>query len=253
MNPSTSGGRSRGHSNSQNAPNTPRANASGRPLLHGGGSRESMRTPSSIRIRRLPSNTSVTRPLSGGSDTYLPEERDFADPGTSGRRRSSSAPQRPALNEIGLNDLTRQHTAEPFMPSIVEGQATAAQEARGLHPVHSRPEDAPQPFSNLQRSATNTSDGIGAQALNSSGNAARQSRGLRRLRSGALPPRQELAADSEYDADVVSLLDLIGMFCSPVRNAYCFLSNAYQTLRYKLLVLLPTCRTLFSCQTWVVW
>lgn len=188
-------------------------NSSGRPLLNVGGSRESMRTPSSIRIRRLPSNTSVTRPLSRGSDHNVPEERDFADPGTVGRRRSTSAPQRPVLHEILNDDLTRQHTAEPFMPSIVEGQATFAQEARGLQPVQSRPDDVPRPFNNLQRSATNTSDAGNAQALNSAGNAARQTRGLRRLRSGVLPPRQqELAADSEYDADVVSLLDLIGTF-----------------------------------------
>jgi hypothetical protein len=190
-------------------------NSSGRPLLSVGGSRESMRTPSSIRIRRLPSNNSVTRPLSGGSDTYLPEERDFAEPGTVGRRRSTSAPQRPSAHELGHDDLTRQHTAEPFMPSIVEGQASAAQEARGLQPVSSRPEDVPRPFSNLQRSTTDNSDRSGTQALNSSGTPARQGRGLRRLRSGVLPPRQqELSADSEYDADVVSLLDLIGMFGS---------------------------------------
>lgn len=216
MNPSTPGGRPRGSSNPQQFLNTPRTNASGRPLLSTGGSRESMRAPSSIRIRRLPSSTSVSRPLSGTSETHLPEERDFADPGTVGRRRSTSAPQRPSLHDLGQDDLTRQHTAEPFMPSIVEGQATAAQEARGLQPVSSRPNDAPQPFSNLQRSTTETS---GAQAMNSAGNAARGSRGLRRLRSGVLPPRQELAADSEYDADVVSLLDLIGMYIGPLRSA----------------------------------
>jgi hypothetical protein len=96
------------------------------------------------------------------------------------------------------------------MPSIVEGQATAAQEARGLQPVQSRPDDVPRPFSNLQRTGTDTSEG--AQAANSAGNAARGGRGLRRLRSGVLPPRQQvLSADSEYDADVVSMLDLIGM------------------------------------------
>jgi len=171
-----------------------------------------MRTPSSIRIRRLPSNTSVARPLSRGSDTNVPEERDFADPGTVGRRRSTSAPQRPVLHEISNDELARQHTAEPFMPSIVEGQASSAQEARGLQPVQSRPDDVPRPFSNLQRSTTDNSEAGNAQALNSAGNAARQTRGLRRLRSGVLPPRQqELAADHEYDADVVSLLDLIGM------------------------------------------
>ena len=209
MNTSTPGGRARGYSNPQTNWNAPRPNASGRPLLHGGGSRESMRMPSSIRIRRLPSST-AERPLSSASDT---ESRDFADPGTTGRRRSSSAPQRPTLQELDEADLARQHTAEPFMPAIVEGQATTAQQARGLHPVQSRQGDAPQPFANLQR--TNTSGSGGVQAMNSAGNAARGNRGLRRLRSGALPPRQqELSADAEYDADVVSLLDLIGTCCS---------------------------------------
>lgn len=209
MNPSNSGGRARGYSNPQSNSSAPRSNASGRPLLHGGGSRESMRTPSSIRIRRLPSNTAVptSRPLSGVSDT---EGRDFAEPGTVGRRRSTSAPQRPSMQELAQEELTRQRTAEPFMPSIVEGQATAAQEARGLEPVRSAPDDVPRPHSNLQR--TGTADSGTAQALNSAGNAARGNRGLRRLRSGALPPKQDLAADSEYDTDVVSLLDLIGMY-----------------------------------------
>lgn len=229
MNPSNSGSRARGYSNPQNGPSTPRMNPSGRPLMPGGGSRESMRTPSSIRIRRLPSSTSVNRPLSGGSDTHVPEERDFADPGTAGRRRSSSAPQRPALHELGQDDLTRQHTAEPFMPSIVEGQATAAQEARGLEPVRSRPTDLP--LNALQRSATNTSQASqgGAQASNSAGNAARGGRGLRRLRSGVLPPRQELAADSEYDADVVSLLDLIGMYFLSQLATWRFLLTSFRS------------------------
>lgn len=215
MNPSDQGGRARGYSNPQSNPSMSRTNASGRPLLHGGGSRESMRAPSSIRIRRLPSSNNVNqpRPLSGASDTGLTEGRDFAEPGTVGRRRSTSAPQRPIIHDNGeVGDLTRQRTAEPFMPSIVEGQATAAQEARGLEPVQSRPEDVPQ--SRLQRSSTAGSDAGGAQAMNSAANAARSNRGLRRLRSGALPPRQDLAADSEYDADVVSMLDLIGEYCS---------------------------------------
>lgn len=114
------------------------------------------------------------------------------------------------MQELAQEELTRQRTAEPFMPSIVEGQATAAQEARGLEPVRSAPDDVPRPHSNLQR--TGTADSGTAQALNSAGNAARGNRGLRRLRSGALPPKQDLAADSEYDTDVVSLLDLIGMY-----------------------------------------
>lgn len=209
MDPSNSGGRPRGYSGSQAAASSSRANAPSRPLMSSGGSRESLRTPSSIRIRRLPSNTA--RPLSNVSDSGSTEGRDFAEPGSVGRRRSSSAPQRPALNELSEHELARQRTAEPFMPSIVEGQASSAQEARGVEPVPSREADAPQPYSNLQRSTTAGSDAGGAQAMNSAANAARTNRGLRRLRSGALPPRQsELAADREYDADVVSLLDLVG-------------------------------------------
>lgn len=149
--------------------------------------------------------------MSQASDAGSTEGRDFAEPGSVGRRRSTSAPQRPTLNELSEQELARQRTAEPAMPSIVEGQATAAQEARGLEPVSSRPGDAP--YQNLQRSTTAGSNASGAQAMNSAANAARGNRGLRRLRSGALPPRQqELAADSEYDTDVVSLLDLVGMF-----------------------------------------
>jgi hypothetical protein len=225
MNSSNPSGRARGYSNPQTNWNAPRANASGRPLLHGGGSRESMRMPSSIRIRRLASNT-AERPLSQASDT---ESRDFADPGMAGRRRSSSAPQRPTLQEINQeDDLARQHTAEPFMPAIVEGQATTAQQARGLNPVQSRPGDVPQPYANLSR--TNTAGSGGTQAMNSAGNAARGNRGLRRLRSGALPPRQqELSADAEYDADVVSLLDLIGT-CSRDYSFTAFVAYNADTL-----------------------
>lgn len=218
MDPSSSSGRPRGYSGSQGNASLSRTNTANRPLISGGGSRDNLRTPSSIRIRRLPSNTSVNRPLSGVSDSGSTEGRDFADSETVGRRRSTSAPQRPVLNEVDEHELlARQRTAEPFMPSIVEGQASSAQQARGIEPVRSREGDAPQPFNNLQRSATTTSDAGGAQAMNSAANAARTNRGLRRLRSGALPPRQaELAADREYDSDVVSLLDLVGMFDSPM-------------------------------------
>jgi hypothetical protein len=215
------GGRARGYSNPQTNWNAPRANASGRPLLHGGGSRESMRMPSSIRIRRLPSNTNTAeRPLSSASDT---ESRDFADPGMAGRRRSSSAPQRPTIQELNQeDDLARQHTDQPFMPSIVEGQATTAQQARGINPVPSRPGDAPQPLSR-----TNTAGSGGSQAMINGGNTVRSNRGLRRLRSGALPPRQQqLSADAEYDADVVSLLDLIGMCFSRTSSSAFIMHNA---------------------------
>jgi len=96
------------------------------------------------------------------------------------------------------------------MPPIVEGQATAAQQARGVAPYSDGMGDPrPQAPVNLATPGAE-SDAGNAQALNSAANAARSNRGLRRFRSGALPPRQQLQSDSEYGNDVVSLLDLIG-------------------------------------------
>jgi len=166
-----------------------------------------MRQNSSIRIRRLPSSNFTPRPISQASDT---EQQDFANPDMASRRRSFSAPQRPASNTLPEPDLSRQHTVDAYMPPIVEGQATAAQQARGVAPYSDGMGDPrPQAPVNLATPGAE-SDAGNAQALNSAANAARSNRGLRRFRSGALPPRQQLQSDSEYGNDVVSLLDLIG-------------------------------------------
>ncbi|OQN98282.1 hypothetical protein B0A48_15558 [Cryoendolithus antarcticus] len=188
----------------------PQAN---RPGLNTYGSRESMRSPSSIRIRRLPSRDAA-RPGSQASENVTTQDfANFSIPGSSNaRRRSTSAPQRPLSPEVGT-DLARQRTVEAYMPSIVEGQASAAQEARGLQPVKSRPTDlAPQltPSISVARPDSREAYNIGPAAMHSAGNAARTNRGLRRFRSGALPPLiQHLPADDEYGADVIGMLDLI--------------------------------------------
>nr|OQO31262.1 hypothetical protein B0A51_01016 [Rachicladosporium sp. CCFEE 5018] len=188
----------------------PQAN---RPGLNTYGSRESMRSPSSIRIRRLPSRDAA-RPGSQASENVTTQDfANFSIPGSpNARRRSTSAPQRPLSPEAGT-DLARQRTVEAYMPSIVEGQASAAQEARGLQPVKSRPTDlAPQlaPSISVARPDSREADNSGPAAMHSAGNAARTNRGLRRFRSGALPPLiQHLPADDEYGADVIGMLDLI--------------------------------------------
>lgn len=187
------GGRRRGNSATQ-----------GRPMLMGQGSRESMRQNSSIRIRRLPSSTNV-RPTSQASDPQT-EQHDFANPDMASRRRSFSAPQRPASNTLPEPDLTRQHTLDPHMPAIVEGQASEGN--HGTAYSDGIQDSRPQAPVNLPTPGADSE--AGATAMNSAANAARSNRGLRRFRSGALPPRQELQSDSEYGNDVVSLLDLIG-------------------------------------------
>ncbi|KAK5688206.1 hypothetical protein LTS10_000184 [Elasticomyces elasticus] len=179
---------------------------------------ESMRQPSSIRIRRLPSNyaASNSRPPSqaGAADAVAVDDAAFSG----GRRRSSSAPQRfqQNLTVPGTGaDLARQRTADPMghMGTITEGtpvgQGTPyyeAAETPGLLPptpgmMLPTPGEAP-----IERIRT------GASALNSAGNAARQNRGLRRLRSGQVGGGDRsdyYNRHDEYDSDVVDLLDLI--------------------------------------------
>ncbi|TKA66470.1 hypothetical protein B0A55_09198 [Friedmanniomyces simplex] len=175
---------------------------------------ESLRQPSSIRIRRLPSNyaASGSRPTSqaGETDGVAVDDSAF----TEGRRRSSSAPQRYQQNlAVPGTDLSRQRTADAtsHMGTISEGTAVgqqgtpyyeAAETPRPLTPsiMLQTPGEAP-----VERVRT------GASVLNSAGNAARQNRGLRRLRSGRVGGDRSdyFNRHDEYDSDVVDLLDLI--------------------------------------------
>jgi len=218
---SGSSGRRRGNSGAADGLH-PRSAAMGSPMLSNVSSRDSMRQNSTIRLRRLPSGLSTPtapRPQSQASDNIVAQDFAGSDPAVANRRRSTSAPQRPSAADLYSNDLARQHTVDAYMPSIMEGQASAAQQARGLEPVRSNPSDIGSRRSpSIQMNGfPPAGDVAGPQAMHSAGNAARASRGLRRYRSGALPPRA-LPQDSEYDNDVVNFLELVGNVNSYIPN-----------------------------------
>lgn len=175
---------------------------------------ENLRQPSSIRIRRLPSREN-TRPGTQGSGRGAPVA---VDPPPTGRRRSSSEPQRYGNNLAPADaDLARQRTHE--MPTIREGTAQMTPQPQTGSSRDSSPYqeafETPQP----QTPSTNL-DGYGvpadrvttsASAMTEAGNAARQNRGLRRFRTGAsTAPRNEVPNANDYGSDVVDYLDLIG-------------------------------------------
>lgn len=180
----------------------------GRPLS-GVSSRESLRTPGgtpSIRIRRLPSSNAIEQ---APSLTQQQEDERERSTSRTGRRRSSSAPQRHDQLVPPENAITRQRTAEPHMPSLNEGVATekfpdvrpGAPDQSGTSPV--------------QGSAGTDRLAGGAQAMHSAGNAARGARGLRRFRSSVATPQVQQGQgrqsdQDEYASEVVDLLDLVG-------------------------------------------
>ncbi|KAK3109753.1 hypothetical protein LTR53_016644, partial [Teratosphaeriaceae sp. CCFEE 6253] len=204
--------RQRAGTASQERLNAPLPLGGSRPMRPGG-SYENMRQPSSIRIRRLPPQTpSGSRPTSqaGESDGVA-----AIDAAVTGRRRSSSAPQRYEQNLTvpGGVDLSRQRTADAatHMNTITEGsvadQSTpyfeAAETPRPRMPSSLIPDDG-YGSGPVSRVATNVS------AMNSAGNAALRNRGLRRLRSHAGGDRSDYHnRHDEYDSDVVDLLDLL--------------------------------------------
>jgi len=171
-------------------------------------SRESLRPPSSIRIRRLPSHLSQQRPVSQASEEGI----DVADQAFSGgRRRSSSAPQRfqPHLQPPS-NDLARQRTADlpSHMRTINEGSALP-QETPYREAV-----ETPAPLTpfGLNTPGEQPATPGATTAMHSAGNAAQRNRGLRRFRSGTVGNRSDdHNAPDVYDSDVVDFLDLIGM------------------------------------------
>ena len=187
----------------------------GRRQLRPASSYASLRQPSSIRIRRLPSSTQVNqqhpRPLSqaSGDDGVA-----IQDPAVEGRRRSSSAPQRYVPGQQTDSDLARQQTADaqPYMRTIAEGTALEitpnvdgeAETPRPLTPSIGVPTPAAE-------TPTVTRIQSNASAMNSAGNAALRNRGLRRFRSGTvgMHPDSRQSNHTEYDSDVVDLLDLI--------------------------------------------
>lgn len=174
---------------------------------------EGLRAPSSIRIRRLPSAQNVQRT---GTQAGAPAASQ-PDTAATGRRRSSSEPQRygQTLAPPGV-DLARQRTHD--MPTITEGQTTGSRPqptaSESSQDYHEAPETPPRtPSLNIEDVSTPAARVItGASAMNEAGNAARANRGLQRFRtSGSNMPRNENPGANEYRSDVVDLLDLVGM------------------------------------------
>jgi hypothetical protein len=189
-----------------------------RPNVRAAASRESLRPPSSIRLRRLASgnvSTQSSRPQSQASNDNAVAV-DSEDTAVTGRRRSSSAPQqRPWGNTNPEAYLTRQATqqGQQHMAPITEGQATAGT------PFYEA-QETPRPLTpsiNVQTPAGTPAEerfAKGAPAMDEAGNAARHARGLRRFRSAThsqagVHPRHRTGHD-EYSSDVVDLLDLVG-------------------------------------------
>lgn len=203
------------------APQTPGVQAqAGQPqggrTLGGPASLESLRAPSSIRIRRLPSGLSSPRPETqhGPQQGAPPASQEGT---TTGRRRSSSEPQRFGSTLAPPQmDLSRQRTAE--MPTITEGQSPTP----GPQPTDSSQSfyeaaETPRPQTpsiNIDESGSPAERVMtGASAMQEAGNAARSNRGLQRFRTGgSAMPRNENPSADEYQSDVVDLLDLVGKF-----------------------------------------
>jgi hypothetical protein len=152
------------------SPATPSQNSAG---LYRVTSRPNLNRQSTIRIRRLPSNLQLT--IEDGRAE------------TTGRRRSSSAPQRPQTTTPRI-ELTRQATADQMEPVVEENS----------HSVPTSPQDLVPPLP----------AGRTVGRMRSVSNAARSRLGgLQRIRSSMAAPTTQ---GHEYDSDVVNMLDVIG-------------------------------------------
>ncbi|KXT16265.1 hypothetical protein AC579_475 [Pseudocercospora musae] len=220
------GGRRRGNSASQQDPPNPPQTPGAR-NIPGAPSFETLRAPSNIRIRRLPSNTTVllSRPTSQAPSDSNAQEGDDA---VTGRRRSLSAPQRPSSHVLSQStDLSRQRTLEGGagqLSTITEG-AQATPRGGAMRPAYPNiPEGsrATTPGIDARDMATRTPSperlGAGGAAMHSAGHAAQRSRGfgLSRFRSNTSTAQrpdsrysQRMQEDTEYEADVIDLLDLV--------------------------------------------
>jgi hypothetical protein len=212
--------RRRGNSVNQDRLNAPLPPAAppGTPRPRPPGSLENLRAPSSIRIRRLPSGNvqQAARPVTQSGDA-APVETDTA---VTGRRRSSSEPQRfgstlapPAM------DLSRQRTTEDrHMPTLTEEARTPPPQQVPAESEDSFHEAAESPYPrtpDVQAATPAPAERVasGASAMQSAGNAARTNRGLRRFTTNSSnAPRNEQVEADEYNSDVVDLLDLVGMY-----------------------------------------
>lgn len=203
----------------ENVPQTPPRPR--RPLGPAGSLENLHRNPaSSIRIRRLPSSSNVAQQSRPQSSTTPMEE----EPAAAGRRRSFSEPQRYIGREQPTeSDLARQRTAEPstIMPTITEGQQASQRYVPHQFPPGSYHGPAetqagqgsvpPTPGVDEYDAATPgpaTRVTTGASAMANAGNAARQNRGLNRIRTNA--SLRDRDTRDEYSSDQVDFLDLVG-------------------------------------------
>lgn len=185
--------------------NTPSGDSYGSRPLAQTNSRQNLRTPSSIGIRRL-----------GSSNLIPPAQAQQNAEEMANRRRSSSAPLRHQQAPSTGSDLARTSTADPYMETLSE---EPGQRSRGLSPgawLHpSGMEAAQTPSINLEGDPGSDRFAGGAGAMHSAGNAARSNRGLKRFRSHIglqeKAQQQSSAESGEYEDDVVDLLDLVGM------------------------------------------
>lgn len=219
------GSRGQPGNNAGNQQNPPNNNpARGARYIAGAPSFESLRAPSNIRIRRLPSSNAVQglqRPATQETAT-TPRPDDEQD--LPGRRRSSSAPQRPNYDTLMGMDLNRQRTTDAAaaarMPAIRESEQTTPR-AGQMHPGFPGGDSTSRPVTpavNIQDMAATPPPerlGPGGPAMHSAGHAAQRNRGftLNRLRSStaSTAPRSERPPSSqqEYESDVIDLLDLV--------------------------------------------
>ena len=197
-------------------PQTPGPQTPGGRQPGGPPSLESLRQPSSIRIRRLPSGFNTPRPGSQQAD-QTSSQRDL---GLTGRRRSQSDPHRYGANLAPpALDISRQRTHE--MPTLTEETPGARHAPSESTQDWYEAQETPRP----QTPAIEMDDGspaerviTGASNMQDAGNAARANRGLQRFRTGgSAMPRDAPAAD-EYNSDVVDLLDLVGMPWQPTKH-----------------------------------
>jgi len=196
------------------------------------GSFQSLRAPSNISIRRLPSSNQVpvARPGSQLGEEGVAEQ----DAAVSNRRRSFSDPQR-YVGDLAPPDnrLSQVRTADqPHMRTITEGlevpQPSRVAPQPSSESMYYEASEGPRPLTpsiNLPSPVTELppADRVatGAPVMADAANAARRNRGLRRFRTNTGMPESVPRRDhprehnrNEYQADVVDLLDLIGMFTS---------------------------------------
>jgi len=171
---------------------------------------ESLRAPSNIRIRRLPSQigAALSRPTTqdGNQRAASPEP----DTTTAGRRRSMSAPQGYGgdVTPSGLDD-SRLDGPPPHMPAISESFPSSPNVNTTQSTQHGTARNSVAPSS-----TTHVAD-AGAGSHSAAGYGTQRSRApshLNRLRSNTSSTyfsRGDRPRHDEYDSDVIDLLDLI--------------------------------------------